>query len=132
MSAAARNAEVVRRAYRAFNEADMATLTETFHEKASWHTPGNSSVAGDAVGRAAVFAQFGCYEGETKETFRAVLKDVFYSGAGRVVGVHHNTAERGGKRLDTGCRIVFDLKDGRIIDDREHFFDLYNGDAFWS
>ena len=53
-------------------------------------------------------------------------------GAGRVVGVHHNSAERNGKVLDTGCCIEFKLEDGRIIHGREHFFDLYNCDEFWS
>ncbi len=60
------NAEIVRRGYQAFNTADMKTLTELFDENASWHTPGQGSIAGDRVGRDAVFAQFGRYGGETK------------------------------------------------------------------
>jgi hypothetical protein len=51
---------------------------------------------------------------------------------GRVVGVHHNSAERDGKQLDVGCCIVFELKDGRITDGREHFYDLNAWDEFWS
>jgi len=31
-----------------------------------------------------------------------------------------------------GCRLVFEFKDGRVIDGREHFDDLYAWDAFWS
>jgi hypothetical protein len=54
------------------------------------------------------------------------------SDDGRVVGVHHNTAARDGKHLDVGCCIVFELKDGRITDGREHFHDLYAWDEFWS
>src|SRR3954451_2814532 len=46
---------LVRRSYRALDEADTAALTELFDEHASWHTPGSSPVAGDAVGRDAVF-----------------------------------------------------------------------------
>ena len=42
-----RNAEIIRRGYRAFNTADMKTLTELFDENASWHTPGRSILAGD-------------------------------------------------------------------------------------
>ena len=41
-------------------------------------------------------------------------------------------AQRNGKRLDTGCCIVFEVKDGRIVDGREHFYDLHNWDPFWS
>lgn len=132
MDLAERNAETVRRAYAAFNSADMETLNETFDESASWHTPGQSPIAGDHVGRDATFAQFGRYVGDTNGTFKATLETILRSDDGRVVGIHHNSAERDGKHLDTGCCIVFELKDGRIVDGREHFFDLHNWDEFWS
>jgi hypothetical protein len=132
MNQAEKNAETIRRGYQAFNTGDMKTLTEIFHESASWHTPGRSSIAGDRKGRDAVFALFGRYGGETGGTFKATLQNVFTSEDGRVVGVHHNTAERNGKHLDVTCCLVFEFKDGRIIDGREHFYDLYAWDEFWS
>jgi hypothetical protein len=47
-------------------------------------------------------APFGSYGGETGRTgtFRAELRDVVTDDAGRVVGIHHNTAKRDGKQLD--------------------------------
>ena len=126
------NAAIVRRGYEAFNTADIETLTELFDESASWHTPGRSSVAGDHEGRDAVFAQFGRYGGETGGTFKAALQYVTADDDGRVVGMHHNSAERDGKKLDTACCIVFEVKDGKITDGRENFHDLYNWDQFWS
>ena len=126
------NADVVRRGCAAFNAADIAALTELFDARASWHTPGQSPAAGDYVGRDAAFAQFGRYGGETNGTFRAELLDVTADDEGNVVGIHRNTGERNGKRLDTGCCIVFKVEDGRVVDGREHFFDLHNWDAFWS
>jgi ketosteroid isomerase-like protein len=126
------NAEIVERAYAAFNSGDMETLTELFHEDACWHTPGRSSIAGDTHGREESFAKFGRYVGDTGGTFKATLQGVFESEDGRVVGVHHNSAEREGKLLDTGCCIEFKVKDGQIVHGREHFFDLYNWDEFWS
>ena len=132
MSNAEFNADVVRRGYRAFNEADMKTLTELFDEKSSWHTPGRSPAAGDRRGRDAVFSQFGRYGDETSGTFKVALQDVFASDDGRVVAIHHNSAQRGGKRLDVGCCIVFQVKDGRIVSGREHFYDLHNWDDFWA
>jgi ketosteroid isomerase-like protein len=54
-----KSAEIIRRAYEAFNAADMKVLAETFDENCSWHTPGQGSISGDRVGRAEVFAQFG-------------------------------------------------------------------------
>ena len=127
-----KNAEIVRRGYHAFNTADMKTLTELFDENASWHTPGRGILAGDRKGREAVFAQFGRYGQETGGTFKAKLLHVLADDDGRVVGVHQNTAERGSKRLDDGCCIVFEFKNGRVIDGREHFYNLHAWDEFWS
>ncbi len=132
MSVSERNADVVRRGYAAFNAADINLLTEVFAENSSWHTPGNSSAAGNAIGRDNVFAQFGRYGGETDGTFKATLREVFASADGRVIGLHHNSGERNGKQLDTDCCIVFELKDGRVTSGREHFYDLHNWDTFWS
>lgn len=126
------NAEVVRRGYAAFNAADIATLTELMDENVSWHTPGRSPIAGDYLGRDAVFGQFGRYGGDTGGTFKAELRQVFTSSDGRVIGLHHNSGERNGKQLDTDCCIVFGVEDGRVISGREHFFDLNNWDDFWS
>jgi hypothetical protein len=132
MTEAEKNAETVRRGYAAFNSGDMKTLTEIFDESASWHTPGRSPLAGDRNGRDATFAQFGRYSGGTGGTFRAVLKSVGMSDDGRVVAIHHNTAKRDGKQLDVDCCLVFEFKDGRVIDGREYFFDLYAWEKFWS
>ena len=132
MSTADENADVVRRGYAAFNASDIKTLTEIFDENASWHTPGRSPIAGDNRGRDAVFAQFGRYAGDTEGTFKATLQDVFKGDEGRVVGIHHNSGERNGKRLDVGCCIAFEIKDGKIVSGREHFYDLYAWDEFWS
>jgi uncharacterized protein len=127
-----RNTEAVRRGYQAFNSGDMKTLSELFDESASWHTPGRGPLAGDCKGREAVFAQFGRYAGETGGTFKAVLKSVGESDDGRVVAIHHNTAKRDGKRLEVDCCLVFEFKDGRVVDGREYLFDLYAWDQFWS
>ena len=132
MNEAEKNAETVRRGYKAFNSADMKTLTELFDESASWHTPGRSPLAGDRKGREATFAQFGRYGGETGGTFKATLLHVLTSDDGRVVGIHHNTAMRNGKKLDVYCCLVFEFKNDRVIDGREYFFDLYAWDKFWS
>ena len=33
--------------------------------------------------------------------------------------------------MDVGCCIVFEFKDGRVIDGREHFCDVHAWDEFW-
>lgn len=126
------NAAIVRRGYEAFNTGDLNTLNELFHESASWHTPGRGSLAGDHEGRDATSAYFGQLGQGTGGTFRAELRHVLADDDGRVIGMHHNSGEREGKQLDVDCCLVFELKDGRITDGREHFGDLYAWDEFWS
>ncbi|RTL58805.1 MAG: DUF4440 domain-containing protein [Sphingobacteriales bacterium] len=132
MSISEKNAELVSRGYTAFNAADINTLNELFHNNVSWHTPGKSPVAGNRKGKEAVFTQFGRYGGETNGSFRAVLKSVTANDDGYVVGIHRNTGERNGKKLDVDCCIVFEFKDGQVISGSEYFFDLAAWDEFWS
>ena len=126
------NVAIVRRGYRAVNDADLVALAGLFDQNASWHTPGRSPVAGDAVGRDAVVARFERYVGETGGTFRAHLKRVLTDEDGKVIGIHHNVGERGGKELDVYCCVVFEVADGRIVDGQEHFHELHAWDEFWS
>jgi ketosteroid isomerase-like protein len=132
MGLAEDNAAIVRRGYEAFNSADIETLMGLFDENASWHTPGRGSLAGDHKGRDATFAYFGQLGGETGGSFKAMLQNLFTSDDGHVVGLHHNTGERNGKQLDVDCCLVFELKDGKVVDGREHFYDLNAWDEFWS
>ena len=126
------NVAIMQRAYDAFNTGDINTLTEIFDESVVWHLPGRSSMADDYKGRDATLAYFGQLAQRTGGTFRAELERLTADGEGRVVGIQRSTAERDGKHLDVGDCIVFQLRDGRITDGREHFEDLYAGDEFWS
>jgi ketosteroid isomerase-like protein len=126
------NVAIMQRAYDAFNAADMDTLIEIFDESCVWHLPGRSSMAKDYESRDATLAYFGQIGQETGGTFRAELERLLGDDDDRVVGIQRSTADRGGKHLDVHNSIVFTLKDGRIIDGREHFEDLYAWDEFWS
>jgi ketosteroid isomerase-like protein len=125
------NAAIMRRAYAAFNSADINTLTELFDESVVWHLPGRSRFADDYQGRDATLAYFGQLGQETGGTFQAELQHVLADDEDRVIGVQRSRAQRDGERLDVGDCIVFELKDGRVIDGREHFHDLYAWDEFW-
>ena len=126
------NVEIVRGGYEAFNSGDLDALAEIFDENVVWHTPGQSSMANDYQGRDATLAYFGQLGQKTGGTFQAELEQLFAGDDGRVIGLHRSTAQRDGKRLDVGDCIVFELKDGKIVDGREHFNDLYAWDEFWS
>ena len=126
------NVATMRRAYEAFNKGDMDTLVEVFDESIAWHLPGRSAMADDYQGRDATLAYFGQIAQETGNSFRAELQDLTADEDDRVVGIQRSTGDRNGKHLDVGNCIVFQLKDGRVTDGREHFEDLYAWDEFWS
>lgn len=129
---AEQSADIVRRAYHAFNTADLDLFTTLSADELTWETPGTSPIAGLRKGREAVYEQYGTYLGGTDGTFKAELQYVTADADGRVIGVHRNTAMRGGKALDSMCCITFQMKDGKVISGKEHFFDLYNWDQFWA
>ena len=126
------NVAIMRRAYEAFNAGDLDTVADTFDESVVWHLPGRSAMADDYQGRDATLAYFGQLAQETGGTFRAELQHLAADGDSRVVGIQRSTADRGGKHLDVADCIVFELKDGRVTDGREHFENLYAWDEFWS
>jgi ketosteroid isomerase-like protein len=126
------NVAIMQRAYEAFNRGDLETLNEIFDESAVWHLPGRTSMAKDYQGRDAILAYFGQLGQETGGTFRAELQHLLSDDDDRVVGIQRSSGERDGKHLDVGNCIVFQLKDGRVTDGREHFHDLYAWDEFWS
>ena len=125
-------AEIVRRGYHAFNTADLDLFSQLSSEDMTWETPGKSPIAGLRKGREAVYEQYGIYLNGTGGTFKATLHYVTADSHGRVVGVHHNSGTRNGMTLDTMCCITFEVRDGKIISGKEHFFDLYNWDRFWA
>ena len=129
---AEQNVAIMQRGYEAFNAGDMNTLNELFDESAVWHLPGRGRFAGDYQGRDATLAYFGQLAQETGGTFRAKLQHLAADGDDRVVGIQRSTADRDGKHLDVADCIVFELKDGKVTDGREHFEDLYAWDEFWS
>jgi ketosteroid isomerase-like protein len=129
---AVENAAIMQRAYEAFNAGDIDTLTELFDESVVWHLPGRSSMANDYQGRDATLAYFGQIGQRTGGTFQAELQQLIAGDDDRVVGIQRSTADRDGMHLDVVNCIVFQLKDGRVIDGREHFHDLYAWDEFWS
>ena len=126
------NVAIMRRAYEAFNRGDMGPLVEIFDESIVWHLPGRSSMAKDYKGRDATLAYFGHIAQETGGTFQAELQHLLADDGDRVIGIQRSTGDREGKHLDVGNCIVFQLKDGRVVDGREHIHDLYAWDEFWS
>lgn len=124
--------EVVRRFYAAIAARDMHAAEECFAPDAVWHLPGDSPIAGDHVGWAAIRDDFILKLGPlSNNTFRADLIDVAV-GETYVVAVQHATASAAGRRLDiSGCQLMR-VEDGLITEVRGHYSDQDALDSFWT
>ena len=126
------NAKTVRRGYEAFSAGDMATLTELFADEPVWHVSGSAGLAGTKKGLDEVFSYFGALVEKSGGTIKVTPHDVI-GGDEHTIGLHHDYAERDGKKLDHNVVLVFHLNaDGRIAEVWELHEDVANNDAFWS
>lgn len=130
-SAAQANAAVMKRAVDAFGAGDMATLKEMFAPDLKWHLPGRSAIAGDYVGRDAVFGLFGKMAALTDGTFRVNAHEIIGDAKGGVY-IATDTAERNGKKLDARLMLRVHIRNGQFVEVWDHVADLYAHDAFWS
>lgn len=131
MTSAQENAATIRRGYEHFNNGDLEELTQLFAEDVVWHGAGRGRFAGDKRGRDATFAYFGQLGELTGGTFRAELHDVV-ANEEHVVGLHTDTAQRGGKSLNAKEALVFHLRDGQVVEAWEHFEDSQTWDEFFA
>jgi hypothetical protein len=107
--------DLIRRGYQAFNTGDGAALMELFAEDIVEHQPGTNLLSGDYKGRDAVLGFYGRLAQETGGTFRAELEYVAVNEQ-RAVTVHHSTAQRNGKALDCRTSLLFEFRDGKVVD----------------
>jgi uncharacterized protein len=124
------NADVVRRAFDAFNTGDAATLRELIAEDAVWHWPGQAPVCGVHKGREAIFAVFG-QVAELCPDYQSQLVDLL-AGDERVVAITRATGSRPGKTTDSQAVDVFSVRDGKIAGWRFYPEDQRAEDEFWS
>ena len=122
--------EVIRRGYAAFSAGDMATLTELFGDDAVWHVPGSGPLSGAKEGRDAILSFFGELMTRSGGTLVVTLDDVV-GGDSHTVALNRNQATRDTHTLEQNAVVVFQLRDGRVIDARQFFDDTARNDEFW-
>jgi ketosteroid isomerase-like protein len=123
---------LVRTGYDAFSRGDMKTLSEIIAKDATHHVPGSHTLAGDHKGLDAVLGYYQQLGGETAGSFRVEVQHLFADGRGHVMSVHHITAERAGKNLDTMGGIMFKIIGEKITDLDECVEDLDIANEFWA
>jgi uncharacterized protein len=123
------NVDLVRRGFEAFNQADVATLSELIAANAVQHMPGTNKFAGDHVGRDNILGMYGQMGEGTGGSFRATLQDVRADGPNRVVAQYDAEGQRDGETLSTRHVLTFEIRDNAITDPTG---DESSWDAFWA
>lgn len=126
------NASLIRRLHQALARGDyVSTLTELFADDVVWHLPGRGPLAGDHVGREAVFAAMRRFEDLSNGTIRVEVHDVLASDA-HAVALLRATATRDGKLYDSLEMDVYHVRDGKITEFWSFAEDQRLTDEFWS
>ena len=129
MASVQEKAAIIRRGYELFNSGNIEGLADIVAEDVVWHVGGRNRLSGEKRGRDATFAFFGQLGELTGGTFQAELHDVI-AGEEHAVGLHTSTGERDGRRLTVHALLVFNLRDGIVVEAWEHYDDSRAFDEF--
>ncbi len=124
------NADLVRKGFEAFAAGDMATLDGIMSDDVVWHASGDGVLAGDFVGKQAVFGSFALIPQETdsfSQELHAIVADDEHT-----IALVNATATRRGKTVTLAQVLVFHLEDGKAKEVWITPFDQAAADAFWS
>jgi uncharacterized protein (TIGR02246 family) len=131
VSAAERNAAIVRRIFAAFASKQGFALRDVFAPDAEWVVPGRSVMSGTHRGREAIFRFLGRLPKETDGTYGSRLVDVLASDT-RAAALYRATGSRNGNALDLDQVLLFRIEDGLVQEVLALPSDPAVFDAFWS
>lgn len=120
------DAELLRKLYDAFANADLETIQNSMAEDAVLHVAGGGPLSGIYKGKDEVLGLLGEFISRSDGTFKADVHDILASDE-HVVVLSNVTAERDGKKLTDRGVEVFHVKDGKIV---EAFFTGMDIDDF--
>jgi uncharacterized protein len=126
------NIDLLRRGYTAFGQGDVATLDAVFDDAAGWHLTGRNPMAGEFVGKPAIFAHFGKLAELTAGTFAVVPHDLLGGDGDRVVALCSVSGTRGERTLENEHIDVFRVAGGRVVEMWSTTLDPYAEDEFWA
>ena len=126
------NEIVIRDLYTAFASGEMAVVDELLADDVTWHASGSAQHAGVRRGKPELFASVGRLAELTGGTLRSEVIDVLANDR-RAVVLQLTRAERNGRpALHDREVIVYELRDGRVIEVWEHPGDPHAMDAFFA
>jgi 2'-5' RNA ligase len=115
---------------RAYALGEMDGVAELLCDDVVWHVPGESAIAGEHRGRAAVLDYFARRRGLTDATFRVMVHGAALID-GRVVQLAGGRAVREGHEVSWETVGVFTVRDGRIAECWLIPFDQHAFDQIW-
>jgi len=126
------NETVIRDLYDAFASREMSVADKLLADDVIWHAPGTAKHAGVRRGKAELYASMGRLAELTGGTLRSELIDLLANDR-RAVVIQLTRAQRDDRpQLHDREVIVFELRDGRVIEVWEHPGDLHAMDAFFA
>lgn len=126
------NAQIMKRAYDAFNSGDMDTLREIFSPEIVGHVPGKSSISGDYKGVDEVFGLFGKLVELTAGNYKAEVHDILATDEHAVVLSKTTGSRPDGMTHQANSVEVFHLSDGKVTEFWTLEEDQYRADEFYS
>ena len=127
MADASSNIELVQRAFVAATSGDWPALRGLVRDDFTWHIPGQSRIAGDAVGVEAFASKL---EMLFSAGLNVELLNVFGAGE-HVATLQRNSAVSEDRGLDIFVINLFTVVDGQLVRMQTFPSDQYALDAFW-
>lgn len=127
------NADLVRRAHRAFKTADMTTIRELFDfDGMVWTVTGTGPASGVTTGMEGVLRNFGDIMAWTDGSYDAAPLD-YLGSDDHVVALAHVTARRPDRPpLDMDEAVIFTVRDGRLVQAQHMAYDERAWDDFFA
>ncbi|GAA3191057.1 nuclear transport factor 2 family protein [Dactylosporangium siamense] len=125
------NADLVRRAFAAFESGDLATIRALFAADIVWRVGGHGPASGETVGLDAVLANFQQIMTWTAGDYAAHPVDFLGSDRHAVALTRARASRPDGRTLDVAQAVVFEVAGGRLVSCQHMAYDEAAWDAFF-
>ncbi len=125
------NVELLRKGYTAFGQGDLATVSDLMSDHIVWHSPGDSPLSGDFIGKEQTFGLFGKLLEITGGTFAQEMHDILANDEHGAVMVTATAQRPDGRSLRDRQVHIWHLVDGKTTEFWLFSEDLAAANAFF-
>jgi ketosteroid isomerase-like protein len=123
------NVKLAKRIWFATSTGDVEALSDLVADDVVWYSVGQTPWSGVHKGREVVL-DFLASVGNAAEVFNSDLEDVLANDE-RAILLARMTGRRGAKTLDVPYVLIYEIRDGRVVEIRALPFDPAAVDEFW-